>query len=377
MNVTVVAPRLPPAADGVGDHADTLARTLMQAGYDVLVLTAGDAGAAPYPILTLGRRWNAAAALRAVAILAKRGGITLVEYTPFLYGARSAAPLVLTTAARALGLPLGVIAHEAFYDAHGDAVRSPLKARFAALRDAAVLTTARRVFVADAARRTRWGRRIGGVRRIAVAPIGANVEPPAAYARDASARDATLVAFGVVMPRRRLELAIDALAALRATGHGARLEIAGRVHDEAYAQALLARARGRGVAEHVALRGTLAPAALSALFARAHVALHLAREGTIASSGSLLALLAHALPVVATEADGDDARLRAVVTSGGADGASLAAAIASLLRGRDAAERAGAAGARLYRDAFAWSATAETMVHALSDEVSHGRVAPA
>jgi polysaccharide biosynthesis protein PslF len=377
VNVTLIAPRLPPAADGVGDHADALARTLLDAGHDVLAVTAGDADGAPYAIAAAGARWNAAASVRAANIVVRRGGIALLEYTPFLYGARSIAPLTIALAARAAGIPLGIVAHEAFYAVDGIALRSNLKARFAAARDGAVLRAARRVFVVDEGRRTRWAARAGGPERFAVAPIGANLEPPAGYARHLEAARPTLVSFGVVMPRRRLELAIDALATLRAGAYDARLEIAGRIHDDAYARALLAQARERGVAAHVTLLGTLAPRALSTLFAQADVALHLPREGTIASSGSLLAQLAHAVPVVATSAHGDDPRLRAVVVPAAADGDALAATVATLLRDRDAAERRGAAGARLYRNAFGWSIAARTMLRALIDEVSHGRVVPA
>ncbi len=116
MKLALLAARLPPAHDGVGDHAVRLADALVSDGHDVVVLTAGEAPpAAGVRFEITGKHWGPLATARAVAAMrACRADALVVEYTPFLYGARSLAPLALLLAARASGIRSAVIVHEGF-----------------------------------------------------------------------------------------------------------------------------------------------------------------------------------------------------------------------------------------------------------------------
>jgi glycosyltransferase involved in cell wall biosynthesis len=211
--------------------------------------------------------------------------------------------------------------------------------------------------------------------RVTVVPIGANVEPPAGY-RHAPLAPATIVAVGVVMPRRRLELAVDALATLVAAGDDLRLDVIGRTYDAAYAEQIVRLAAERGIAERVRFLGELSPAGISAAFAGATAAVHAAREGSIASSGSLLALLAHGVPTVALRTPGDDPVFAGALRYAD-DAAGLAPALRDLAHDTAGAARLSADATAVYDATFAWPAVAARLLHTLQIGSGDARLAAA
>jgi glycosyltransferase involved in cell wall biosynthesis len=378
--VALMAARLPPANDGVGDHADRLAGALSARGQEVVVIAAGEAApSANYALELAGADWGIASTLRAIAQLAAhRPDALVVEYTPFLYGARSPAPMLLLLAARALGVRSAIVVHEAFYARTHDGVGgSALKAKLLAVRDGATLRSADEIIVPSVARAEATARALPSMRdRLHVVPIGANIEPPASYCR-APASPPNVVAFGVVSRRRRLERAIDAVANLAAAGSDIRLTIAGRIFDRAYAAELSARAEHAGIDERVVFCDELSPAALSALLGGAAVAIHAAREGAVASSGSMLALLAHGVPTVAVRTPDDDAVYASALQMTDDNTDAIAAALSALIGDPVAAAAQSARARDLYCAQFAWDSIAGSLLAVLMKERTNARLVTA
>lgn len=366
LKIALLAARLPPVYDGVGDHADRLARTLQQLGHEVAVITAGSVPEAPvYPVERLGSGWGLRAAIRAAAVLrAMRPDGVVVEYTPFLYGARSVVPIALLIAARRLRIRSAVVVHEAFYAPGSDALNSALKAWLSTVRDALTLVLADRIAVPGAARAHAIALRLPVVRdRLDVVPIGANIEAPPAFRRE-PLRPARIVMFGVVSRRRRLDLALEAVSQLVREGTDVYLDVIGRIYEADYARTISAQAQTDGIGERVVFHGELPADTLSATLGAATVAVHAAREGAIASSGSLLALLAHGLPVLAVRTANDDPIFAGAVRYVD-DGAALLAALREVVADPAGTAELAAAGFERWRSTFRWDRVAEGIVTAL------------
>lgn len=364
-SVVLVAPRLPPECDGVGDHAHRFASALVAGGTDVVVFSAGEtASGHAYRLKRLGAAWNFRASVRGcLFLLRKRPCALLVEYTPFLFGSRSAAPFAFLLFAKALKIRSTLLVHEIFYTASTSSKKARLKAWYFDLRDKLILRMADRITVPNDLRRQKildYSSRLSA--RTDIIPIAANVEPDRDYKRRIEPRaPIDLVAFGVVMPRRRYELAIEALAILRKRVD-ARLTIIGRVFDDAYRQRCMALATDRGLADYVTFTGSLSQQQISEQFASARVGIHTALEGATRSSGSLLSMFAHCLPVIALKTDHDDVDFSDILKQSDANADSLARALAEMLEDSAATEALGRRAGQRYETAFDWRAIASAVV---------------
>jgi len=365
MNVVLIAPRFPPHYDGVGDHAYAVAQALTDSGHRVHVLTAGgQTRSGPFRLTSLGATWNLLATLRGCWFLSRsREDLLLLEYTPFLFGLASPAPIAFAWLARLLHIPCVVIAHEIFHDA-STAALSPIGKRYFALRDTAVLTAADRIAAPSEQRRDRILNNLPRVaERIELVPIAANCEPPPAYARVRETNGRfEILAFGIVMPRRRFELAIDALAVARES-IDAELTIVGRIADKEYQRQCRDHAIARGVGRHVTFTGGVESAEVTQRMARAGASIITAREGCTGSSGSLLALLAHEVPIVAARTDHDDVRFASVVAQVDANATALGKQLVAFANDRAGAAELGKRGAALYHSDFNWSAVGRGLVN--------------
>jgi glycosyltransferase involved in cell wall biosynthesis len=373
MKIAFVAPRYPPEMDGVGDHAAKLAHALSRLGNDVVVITTGDLRPAnPVEVRIVGRTWSLGAARRAAAIVrATRADTVVMEYTPFLFGGRSFAPLILPILCR---VPTFAFVHEIFYTSGTASVKSRWKKTYFESRDRAVLAVCRGIFVPNIARRDRILANVGNTyaSKITIAPIGSNLEPSAGQEWSPDARNGhrkRIVTFGVVAGRRRLERAIDALAILKGRNVDAELRIVGRIWDQPYADACRERAREAGVSELVTFTGSLPESAIADEFLRADAVAYMAAEGLTSSAGSLLAAFAYGAPVLATRNPGDEDRLSAVVTLADDTAEDFADAfVGAFARPNDIAKRATAA-KELYRSTFGWDASAATIRSRLANEI--------
>lgn len=362
----IISPHLPPSMEGCGDATDCLAREYLSRGDEVLVITdPASERTDPYRAIAVGERFNVGAARRAVAAAREFGAdAAFMHYTPFLYTPRSLFPIALARGLRAAGIPVGIYAHECFYAGDSIAVRNGLKHRYLMLRDAITLRAPDVVFVPNEERRA-LVQMHAKPKRLVTLRVAANVEPRSAPERRTARAPFRLLTFGVVMPRRRIELLIAALAKLVEMGVNAHLTIAGRIWDEAYADACVRRSRELGVAQRVKLSGALESERLTTTFAEHDLFLHAAEEGSVSNAGSLLAALAHGIPVVAARTERDEAAFASAVTFTDPDAESIARTSAELLHQPGRLADIAHAARRFYENGFGWHRIADTVEGAL------------
>lgn len=303
MRVVMVAPSYPPRAEtcGVGDYTRCLADALARQGEQVsVVCAAGYEGAVDgsVRVAPVTSRWTAAAARGLARHWAGRADVVNLQYTPDLYGGRlgfAVAPLLL----RRRALPAVVT----FHTLTGPTVGSKLAALL-------LLATASHVISANEEVTAMIARRLPRLRhRVTEIPIGANVPGP--VAEDDGARGRALVGvaaetrllvhFGLVYPGKGLETLLDALATLRRDGPVA-LAIVGdtRAESRGYRDALVARAAALGVHDAVVWVGRRSAEEVAHIIRAADVYVVPFDDGVSIRRGSLMAGLAHGVPVVST-----------------------------------------------------------------------------
>lgn len=297
MRIVMVAPSYPPRAEtcGVGDYTRCLAEELARQGDDVSVVCApgyqgrtdGAVRVAPLGVVT-----------RRLARAAGAADVVNLQYTPDLYGGRlgvALAPLAL----RRSGTPAVVT----FHTLTGATVTSKLAALL-------LLTTASHVISANEEVTAMIARRLPRLRaRVTEIPIGANVAAP--LADDDGARGRALlgvvagrpllVHFGLVYPGKGLETLLDALAILRRE-RPVTLAIVGdtRAESRGYHESLVARAAQLGVPDDVRWAGRRPAEDVARIIHAADVYVVPFDDGVSIRRGSLMAGLAHGVPVVST-----------------------------------------------------------------------------
>ena len=325
MRVVIACPSYPPQAVtcGVGDYTRCLAEALAAQGEEVTVVaSAAWRGPARGPVDVMpildgpAPWWHVLAA-----------DVVNLQYAPDLYRGR------MRTLRALISVPTVVTMHTLT----GAGVRS----RAAALW---LLIGARHVIAANeevtgmVRRRLPWL-----VRRLTEIPIGSNVPvvPPGDRAATRAAlgvpaRAPLLAHFGLVCPGKGIETLFEALALLHRTHADARLVVIGdtRETESQYRAELEARATRLGIAPAVTWTGRRDADEVSRMLSAADVFVVPFDAGASIRHGSLIAGLAHGLPVVSTLPSRPSAYLRdgdnvALVTP--RDPAALAARIAVLL----------------------------------------------
>jgi len=379
MNVALVAPRFSPSYDGVGDHAAWVADALVRAGHGVVVVTEAPGARPPCEVVRVAR-WDARDIPRVVAAMRRRPlDLALFEYTPFNFGGRTLAPHALAAGLRLRGIRVATFMHEGFYRPRGTNPMPPLRAALLGMRDAALGAASSAVFAASRERAEAIAAAAPFLRsRVHVVPIGANVEPPPAARWTAPASPPyRLVTFGVVASRRRIHLAIGMIAAGRRRGIALELAVVGRVFDEAYAARCASLARELGIADRVRFTREIEPAAVSRYFLDAHVAVHALVEGATCSSGSLLAVLAHGVPLLAVRTPRDERAFDDIASFTSEDPDAMLDDALALIRSRDAGAALGRRARERYERDFAWERIAEralTIPFGAAREASYARV---
>ena len=348
----MVCPSYPPqdVTCGVGDYTRCLAEALVTQGEQVTVVASaawrgpGRGGVTVLPILDAPAPWWRVAVADVVNL----------QYAPDLYRGRRRA-LRAT-----LAVPTVATVHTLLDRTVG--------ARAAALW---LLTSARHVIAANeevtgmVRRRVPW---LAG--RLTEIPIGSNIaaEPGGDRATTRAALgvpvDAPLLAhFGLVYPGKGLETLIASLATLRRAHPETRLVIIGdtRATECQYRAGLETLAARLEVADAVVWAGQRPDAVVSRILAASDVFVVPFDAGASIRRGSLMAGIAHGLPVVSTVAAVPTAYLRDgenVALVPPRNPAALAARIAALLE--STAQRARLAdGARKLAARVAWPAIAE------------------
>ena len=352
MRIVIACPSYPPqdATCGVGDYTRCLAEELARRGEQVTVVASAAWRGPAHGIVTVlpildGRSpwWRVVAA-----------DVVNLQYAPELYRDR----------VRALRVTLSIPTVVTFHTLHSTKWRSRALA-LGLLASARHVVAANEEVTAIVRRRLPWA-----ARRLTEIPIGSNiaVAPPGDTAATrasigASSRGPLLAHFGLVYPGKGLETLFEALAILRATQPDARLVVIGdtRETDRAYRSDLEALAVQLGVARAVTWTGRRDDDDVSRILAAADVFVAPFDGGASLRRGSLIAGLAHGLPVVTTSSPVPSAYLRDgenVALVAPRDPAALAARIAALLAAPDERRRL-ADGARKLAARVAWPAIAE------------------
>lgn len=365
MRVALVCGTYAPERDGVADYVRRLAEELPSVGVQpVVAARAGDPSA-----VAVTPSWSLRHARRAARALDELDcDLVHVQYAPSAYGY---SPGVGWLPA-ALRTPLATTLHE--YAWWSWPRRVPDRAwrtlerggcydresGLLALRSRALITTNPGHAAAVSAR-------LG--REPDVVPIGPNVPGPGPEAAGAAARVRgrlgldpgvpLLVFFGFVHPVKGVRELIDAVALLRGQWRDVHVVVAGGFTSLALpgAEAVVFRAEveqrivAAGVADRVCLTGWLDSAAVSELLSAADGVVLPFTAGVTTKSGSLLAALAHGVPVLATVADDPDPQLidgeTVLAIHRRRDPAAIAASIGRLLDYPTAAAHVAGAGVAL------------------------------
>ena len=383
MRIVFLVRSVPPALDGVGDYTSHLTAALRAMGVEARIVTSVDqAVRAPLPdwIHAVVPRWTGAAVAGALAAVPQlRPDWCSFQYVPQLYGPRGlcwAAAGVPGAVRRALGCRSAVTFHEI-------AVRVRLNPKDMVLA-AVMRAQARRLLSAcDLAVTTcaRYARELGAMapRGLSVLdiPVGTNVEPrpiepvtlSALRERHGLEGASVFGVFGRPTGERNYPTAVRALARARRQGYHARLLVLGpwNTLEGATARELWAVAREHGVSDDIVVAGPLSHEELSAHLGLMDVFLFPQVDGVSTRNTSLMAALAHGLPVVTYAPargnfDGYSAPDGAVVVQGN-EAAFVEAAVAALAAPRPLGPGPNAA---YFSEHFSWRGIAARFLEALT-----------
>lgn len=321
MRIALLSAEYPPTPGGVGDYTHQLGVALAAHDFDVWVVTIASAQlqifdlrgshelartvVQPVPLDWGWKSWPAVVA----ALDMLRPDLLHIQYQTGAYGMHPAINLLPW---RLRGLPqrprIAVTAHdllEPYLFPKAGRLRRYLTQRLLCDADAAVVTNADDA--AELAAR-RW---FDAESRMI--PIGSNipVRLPDGYDRAAwramlgvTAHETLVAYFGLISRSKGLNTLLAALAQLPAT---CKLIVIGGAatlpQDQAYAAAMQAQIDELGLRARVAITGQVASEVVAAHMHAADLAALPFADGASFRRGSLLAALAHGLPVVTTDAE--------------------------------------------------------------------------
>lgn len=363
MRVALLSKEFPPRLSGIADHTDHLATELARRAHDVTVVCADPAEhRAPYTVRAL-TGWPEGVV---DAVHAVHPDVVVWQYNPFSAGRRGI-PTHALRSARALSSVAPVVAflHELWFPWGRAGLRGLVWAVAQRAGTRAVLTASARWIVTTGSRARDLARiDASKVRQI---PVGTNVLPvdaPDARAALGFAADAFVLAhLGGTGPGKDLRPVFDAVRSVRARGVDAHLLLAGDTGPIAIPPDLQAAVHRTGVVPREALSR-----ALRAADAYVHA------DPIGPSAGrrtSLVAALAHALPVIAYR--GPDAAAELVdgrnVVLVDRDSGAVAGAIEALARDPGRTRQIGQAALETYRASFSWERIGDRVV-AVCEEVT-------
>lgn len=386
MKVCLVYPNLPPVVDGVGEHTCYLARELAAQGAEVTVVSGpvpeGAGKVCPVPgNVRLGRtihRWGVRGlGLLLRAIRETDCDVVALQYTPYAYArcGLGVGVALLPHILRAwLPCKVAVALHEPWIPFQGGPGRW-LVAGWQRLATGYMVGACHRVIVTTEKRRRQLQRLmfpIGG--KVAVVPVSSNI--PVVRCDRAAARehlsvseDETLFAiFGMAHPHRDYEAVYRCLHALLADGIPCRLVNIGKIANQGRLQALCRLEKELELEGHVSWTGFCDAEAVSRTLQAADVAVMPERLGISTRQTTLMAALAHALPVVAwrgTETDPVLERSGAIAFAAAGDEAGLTTAMRAAALGEGVRDSMGARGRVLFEEHFSWPRIAERTLNVL------------
>ncbi len=326
LTLLIVTSKYRPEVCGVGDYSALLAQRLRGLGHSVDVFTAGDPGAAPEPGVFRCAEWTVPAVHDLAEWIRQQNySHVLLQYTPTGYSRKGAFPPValLPRLLRKVCPQCRVITtlHELFYVSNvaelrriprnltvGTAQRL-LLAEVAGHSSAVIVTTGeRRRFVAGLARVLRWQNQ----KSLYEIPVGSNIAPvPFSGLERRSLQEklglAGKVVLGSFSTSSAPKLLLGALDAVRKSGTDACLLAVGA--ETAYLQST-----GKeydALAPHIVCTGKVPADEASRLLQLMDVFLLPLADGISARRGTLLAALAHGLPIAGTYGRSSDPWMQA------------------------------------------------------------------
>lgn len=370
MRIVMVCPSYPPqdVVCGVGDYTKCLAEELVRQGEQVVVVTStgyrGNSGGA-VNVLPLISQWSAVEGWKLLrSRLDPPPDVIHMQYTPDLYG-RRAGFVLLPIMAKCVPsrVPVIVTFHTLIGGGYWSKWMAPM-----------LVAAADRSISANEEVSALIHRHLSVLeRRVTEIGIGSNIASHGVERSNTrreerqrlGVTDQTplLAHFGMVYPGKGLETLFRALPEILRQAPSARLVIVGatRPADQSYRAALEQLAHERGIAHAVIWEGRHPAETVSRMLDAADLFVVPYDDGGTIRRGSLMAGLAHGLPVVTTDSPVRSAYLRdgknvALVPSGDAD--ALAKRVCSLLAsGEDMARlRRGAQALALE---FSWPAIAQ------------------
>ena len=321
LDVLLVSGEYPPDPGGVGDYTRLLAREMIARGHHCGLLTGGPRAAHPSlpgepPIIAVARDWSWRSLDPIIAAIREHNpGIVHIQYQTGAYGMRPAINFLPARLRRLDSRPRVVVtAHDLrlpYLLPKAGALRRWVTRRLFEDADAVIVTNAEdqlRLAGQGPPDRDHFLARRGIAAH--VIPIGSNImpAPPDGFQRDRwraanGVREGEVVAafFGLPTPTKGLRELVQAIARLPAN---LRLHIAGGEPQQPREQEYTAHVRA-AIAElklehRVSWSGYLDPPAVSAHLLASDIGVLPFLDGASYRRGSLLAMLAHRLPVVTT-----------------------------------------------------------------------------
>ncbi len=328
MRILLLSGEYPPMQGGVGDYTRELGTALAQQGATVHVLTARRAAQGPEPITVhpLVSRWGWGMGRLAGALARQvQASVVHIQYQTAAYGMHPAINLLPCWLRRAMDVRCVVTFHdlkEPYLFPKAGAARRWVNRVLARSCDAVVVTNREDEIAMQ---------REGLANALHLIPIGSNIAPapPSGYDRatwrsqqGAAPDDVVLCYFGFLNASKGGETLIRALSLLASDRRYRLWMVGGQVGasdptNRAYLSRVQALIGELGLKARVRWTGYTTAAEVSANLLAADIAVLPYRDGASFRRGSLLAMLAHGLPVVTTHpalplselADGETALL--------------------------------------------------------------------
>jgi polysaccharide biosynthesis protein PslF len=327
MRIALLSAEYPPMPGGVGDYTRRLGQALVGCGHEIFVFTISDFkfqildledphSNLQSPISNLQSNWDWRCWRDVIAALGATHPDVL--HTQYQTGAYAMHPAINLLPWRLRGLPnrprVVVTAHDLllpYLFPKAGPLRRWVTRRLLADADAAIVTNEDDYALAGGWNRTTGSHPPSPISQpLTLIPIGSNipVAPPLEFERAAwrarlgVAPGETLVAyFGLISRSKGLHVLLDALARLPASF---RLIVVGgeatQPQDRAYAAEVRRQTEERGLRERVIITGHCAAEEVSAHLLAADLAALPFADGASFRRGSLLAALAHGVPVITT-----------------------------------------------------------------------------
>jgi glycosyltransferase involved in cell wall biosynthesis len=381
MKICYITAEYPPRIGGVGDYVRHLSREMAARGYDVTVVTSAglgdvsdaDNGRSPR-VLPVIKKWNLLCLPALLKVLAAvSADVYILEYVGYMYGRGGIAPwLLFLFLVFKLGNKTVILnAHETWRPRYRKAGASVLTFISFVIFCSGIWASTK-IVVTNRFRELLLTGVLGvDDRRVELIPAGANILPTGGAKRRADkSRELRIVTFGIWHEDRTTEELTAVIEQLRESrsvklfvvgGFGSSRESLARVDR-------LLTAPGRR--EWLYVTGALPPERVSAYLTQADIYVSPLNGGPSGRRGSLLAAMAHGLPIIAYdgyERDGVFRNGHNIILIEKSDSKGLYEALTSLASDEAYRRELGANARAAFEEHFSWARIADKWENLLAD----------